>query len=53
MQEGVVISSHMVRQTTATTAYRNKSMQEVKGLVDGSVSVNVALGDELVMDDRL
>jgi len=34
-------------------AYRNEGVQEVKGLVDGGVSVNVALGDELVMDDGL
>jgi len=48
-----VISSHMVRQQQATAAHRNEGVQEVEGLVDGGVSVNVALGDELVMDDGL
>lgn len=28
-------------------------MQEVESLVDGGVSIDVALGDELVMDDSL
>ena len=48
-------SAHMVRQTTqqTTTAYRDEGVQEVEGLVNGGVSVNVALGDELVMNDSL
>ena len=32
-------------------AHRNKGVQEVEGLVYGSVSVDVTLGHELVMDD--
>ena len=34
-------------------ADRDKGMQEVERLVYGSVSVDVALGDELVMDDSI
>ena len=33
--------------------HRNKGMQEVEGLVYGGVSINVALGDELVMNDSV
>ena len=34
-------------------AHRNKGMQEVEGLVYGSVGIDVALGHELIMDDSL
>ncbi len=40
-------------QQQTTTAYRDEGVQEVEGLVNGGVSINVALGDELVMDDSL
>ena len=34
-------------------AHRNKGVQEVEGLVYGGVSIDVALGHELVMNDSL
>ncbi len=51
-EDGCHVSTHD-RQTATTAAYRNESMQEVEGLVNGGVSVDVALGDELVMDHSL
>ena len=41
------------RQSENFVTHRNKGMQEVQRLVNGSISINMALGQELVMNDSL